>query len=102
MEVIKEVIPFAIGLAVPLPLRALMRPGWSSQLRIVVSLLAALACGVVIAATMGELGGDLPEALVSILIDASMVYTASQLAQRLFWKPMLQPGASARKAAPRQ
>ena len=31
----------------------------------------------------------MPDALIAIIIDTSLVYTGSQLAYRLFWKPIL-------------
>lgn len=39
---------------------------------------------------MGELFLDVPEAIMSVVIDTSLVYTASQLAYRIAWKPLLE------------
>jgi hypothetical protein len=44
---------------------------------------------------MGELGLGLEEALMSIMIDSALVFTASQVAYQLVWKQVL----AARSAA---
>ena len=99
MEVIVEVIPFFIGLFVPLALRFVMRPGWSSQRKFGVSFVGATIVGAAISLVMGELARDVPEAMMALIMDTSLVYTGSQLAQRLVWKPLFQARVNAAQTA---
>ena len=90
MEVINEVIPFFVGLFVPLALLPVFKSGWLSQHKFWASLGAAALVGAVISLLMGELARDVPEALMALIIDTSLVYTGSQVAYRLAWKPWAQ------------
>jgi hypothetical protein len=45
---------------------------------------------VLVSLFMGELLVDLPEAIVAVVIDSSLVFAASQVAYRLVWKSMIE------------
>jgi hypothetical protein len=50
----------------------------------------ALVLGFCTSLLAGELVGGIPDGLMAVIIDTSLVYTGSQLAYRIFWKPVLQ------------
>jgi hypothetical protein len=90
MEAINEIIPFFVGLLViPLVLMRTLQSNWSETFKQLTSLIIALLTGATISLFMGELARDLPEAIASIIIDTSLVYTGSQIMYGLFWKPFL-------------
>lgn len=94
MDLIRETAPFLIGLLLPPLVMLAARPGWSGRAKFVAALLPALVLGFCTSALAGELLAGMPDGLISVLIDASLVFTASQLAYRLAWKPLLEPRLS--------
>jgi hypothetical protein len=89
MEFLHETAPFLVGLIVPPVVMFSIRPTWSGQLKFIAAFVPALVLGLCTSVFAGEVVGSLPDALIAIMIDASLVYTGSQLAYRLFWKPIL-------------
>ena len=89
MDLLRETAPFLIGMLVPPVVMLAMRPNWSGQVKFLASFLPALILGFCTSALAGELTAGMPDALIAVIIDTSLVYTGSQLAYRLFWKPIL-------------
>jgi FtsH-binding integral membrane protein len=89
METLREIVPFFIGLVLPLAIMLFSRAFHLRRLNIAFSFVLALLVGCCVSFFAGELAGDLPEALMAIIIDTSLVYTGSQAAYRLLWKPLL-------------
>jgi len=52
--------------------------------------LSAVILGACVSALAGELAAGLPDALISVLIDTSLVYAGSQIAYWILWKPVLE------------
>lgn len=89
METLREIVPFLIGLILPPVMMLLSRAFHLKRLNIPLSFVLAILVGGCVSFFAGELAGDLPEALMSIVIDTSLVYTGSQAAYHLLWKPLL-------------
>lgn len=90
-DLLRETAPFLIGLLVsPLVMMAI-RPGWSGQAKFLAAFLPALVLGFCTSYLAGELLAGMPDGLIAVMIDTSLVFTGSQLAYRLFWKPVLEP-----------
>jgi hypothetical protein len=89
MDLLRETAPFLVGMLVPPLIVLAMRPNWSGQIKFLVSFLPALVLGFCTSVLAGELTAGMPDALIAVIIDTSLVYTGSQLAYRLFWKPIL-------------
>ena len=90
MDLLRETAPFLIGMIVPPIMMFVIRPGWSGQSKFLVAFLPALVLGCLTSALAGELTTGMPDGLIAIIIDTSLIYTGSQLAYRLFWKPILE------------
>ena len=90
MESLREIAPFVIGLVLPPIAMIAIRAGWSGAAKFALSFATAMVLGVATSFFAGELAGPLPEALVAVLVDTSLVFTGSQLAYRSFWKPALE------------
>jgi hypothetical protein len=90
METIHEVAPFIIGLLMPPIAMIAIHAGWSGAAKFALSFATALVLGVATSFFARELAGPLPDALVAVLVDTSLVFTGSQLAYRSFWKPALE------------
>jgi hypothetical protein len=76
-----------------------MRPGWSGRAKFLAAFLPALVLGICTSALAGELLAGMPDGLIAVIIDTSLVFTGSQLAYRLAWKPLLESRMS--QVAPR-
>jgi len=70
------------------------RPEWTGRTKFAATFLPALVLGICTSALAGELLAGMPDGLIAVLIDTSLVFTGSQLAYRLFWKPVLEPRLS--------
>ena len=90
MDLLRETAPFLIGMIVSPIIMLIIRPGWSGQSKFLAAFLPALVLGCLTSALAGELMAGLPDGMISVIIDTSLVYTGSQLAYRLFWKPTLE------------
>ena len=90
MDLLRETAPFLIGMIVPPLIMLVIRPGWSGQSKFLAAFLPALVLGCLTSALAGELTTGMPDGLIAIIIDTSLIYTGSQLAYRLFWKPILE------------
>ncbi len=90
MDLLRETAPFLVGMIVPPIIMLAIRPGWSGQARFLAAFLPALVLGFCTSALAGELTAGMPDGLIAVIIDTSLVYTGSQLAYRLFWKPTLE------------
>jgi hypothetical protein len=90
MEVLREMAPFAVGLVLPPVLYLIIPRNWQGALRFWAVYGSALLLGVLVSLVMGELLVDLPEAIVAIVIDSSLVFAASQVAYRLVWKSIIE------------
>jgi hypothetical protein len=92
MVMLREVAPFLIGLAVPPMAMLAIRASWPGRLKFLVAFAPALVLGMFTSLFAGELADSLfPDGWIAILIDTALVFTGSQLAYRLFWKPVLEP-----------
>jgi uncharacterized membrane protein YfcA len=89
METLREIIPFFIGLVLPPVMMLLSSILHLKRMNIALSFVLAILVGGCVSFFAGELAGDLPEALMAIIIDTSLVYTGSQAAYYLLWKPLL-------------
>src|SRR5213082_975825 len=90
MDLLRETAPFLIGMIVPPSIMLVIRPGWSGQSKFLAAFLPALVLGCLTSTLAGELTAGMPDGLIAIIIDTSLIYTGSQLAYRLFWKPILE------------
>lgn len=90
MEMIREAAPFLVGMVLPPVVMLLIRSDWSGFGRFLAAFIPALILGICTSFLAGELAGDIPEGVMAIIIDTSLAYTGSQLAYRLFWKPVLE------------
>jgi hypothetical protein len=90
-DALRETAPFLVGLLVPPVVMLAMRPGWTGQARFLAAFLPALVLGVCTSALAGELLAGMPDGLIAVIIDTSLVFTGSQIAYRFFWKPVLEP-----------
>ncbi len=90
MDLLRETAPFLIGMIVPPIVMLVIRPGWSGQSKFLAAFLPALVLGFLTSALAGELTAGMPDGLISVIIDTSLIYTGSQLAYRLLWKPSLE------------
>lgn len=89
-DALRETAPFLVGLLLPPVVMLAMRPDWSGRARFLADLLPALVLGICTSALAGELLAGMPDGLIAVLIDTSLVFTGSQLAYRLAWKPLLE------------
>jgi hypothetical protein len=90
MELLREAAPFIVGLLIPPVLFLVIPRRWRRSSKFWTVFGSALLLGGIISFLAGELFGDFPESAMAIVIDTSLVYTASQLAYRLFWKGILE------------
>jgi hypothetical protein len=90
VDLLRETAPFLLGMIVPPIIMLVIRPGWSGQSKFLAAFLPALVLGCLTSALAGELTAGMPDGLIAIIIDTSLVYTGSQLAYRLLWKPTLE------------
>lgn len=89
MEVLREIIPFFVGLVLPPVIMLLSRVLRLKRLNVLPAFILSILVGCCVSFFAGELAGDLPEVLMSIIIDTSLVYTGSQVTYHLLWKPLL-------------
>ncbi len=91
MDFLREIAPFLIGLIVP-PIIMLItaRTNWGGQLKFMAALMPALILGFCTSALAGELAAGMPDGLIAIMIDTSLVYTGSQVSYWFFWKPLVE------------
>jgi hypothetical protein len=85
-----EVAPFLVGMIVPPIVMLALHASWSGLRKFGVAFGTALVLGFCTSLLAGELAAGMPDALIAVMIDTSLVYTGSQLAYRLFWKPALE------------
>jgi len=90
MELLRETVPFLVGLIVPPLVMLVIHAPWSGQRKFLATFLSALILGACASALAGELVGGLAGALIVAMIDTALVYTGSQVAYWLFWKPALE------------
>lgn len=90
MEALREVAPFLVGLALPPFVMLVIRKSWPGRSKFAVVFTAALALGILTSFFAGELLGGLPDGLIAVMIDTSLVFTGSQLAYRFIWKAALE------------
>jgi hypothetical protein len=67
----------------------LSRISYLGRVKTLVSFVLAVLIGGTVSFLAGELAGSVPEGLIAIIIDTSLVYTGSQAAYHLWWKPLL-------------
>jgi uncharacterized membrane protein len=90
MEMLREIVPFIIGLVLLPPVMMLLsRFLHIERMNIALSFVLAILIGCCVSFFAGELADSLPEGLMAIIIDTSLVYTGSQAAYHLLWKPLL-------------
>ena len=90
MDLLRETAPFLVGMILPPLIILVIRSTWSGQVKFLVAFLPALFLGICTSALAGELTAGIPDGLIAVIIDTSLIYTGSQLAYRLFWKPTLE------------
>jgi hypothetical protein len=90
MDLLRETAPFLIGMVIPPILMLVIRPNWSGQFKFLAVFLPALVLGSCVSAIAGELAAGMPDGLIAVMIDTSLVFTGSQFAYRLFWKQALE------------
>ena len=90
MDLLRETAPFLIGMILPAVIMLIVRAGWSGQSKFLAAFLPALVLGFCTSAITGELAGGWPDGLIAVIIDTSLVYTGSQLAYWLVWKPTVE------------
>ncbi len=90
MELLHEVAPFLAGMVIPPVLMLILRAKWQGWLKFLVTFALALLIGICTSAWAGELAAGMPDALIAVMIDTSLVFTGSQITYRLVWQPLLQ------------
>jgi|SRR5579875_2174565 len=90
MDLLREVAPFLVGMVIPPILMLVLQAKWQGWLKFLVTFAVALVIGVCTSAWAGELAAGMPDALIAVMIDTSLVFTGSQVAYRLAWRPLLQ------------
>lgn len=90
MEMLREVAPFLVGLALPPVVILAIRRNWPGRLKFAAAFIPALMLGLLTSFFAGELASGLPDSLIAVMIDTSLIFTASQIAYRLFWKTALE------------
>lgn len=89
-DLLRETAPFLVGMILPPIIMLAIRPNRSGQFKFLAAFLPALVLGFCTSALAGELATGMPGGLIAVIIDTSLVYTGSQLAYRLLWKPTLE------------
>ena len=89
MEMFREIVPFLIGLGLPPVMMLLSHVLPLKRVSVPLSFGIAILVGCCVSFFAGELSGELPDALMAMIIDTSLVYTGSQAAYHLLWKPLL-------------
>lgn len=87
---LREFAPFFIGMILPPLVMLAVRASWSGSRKFALAVAPALVLGFFTSMLAGELAGGIPEGVMAIIIDTSLVFTGSQLAYRLFWKRSLE------------
>jgi hypothetical protein len=87
MEMLREGAPFLLGMVLPPVVALASRAAWTGRAKFAATFVSALILGVCVSVLAGEWATGLPDAVMATIIDTSLVYTGSQLAYRLFWKP---------------
>lgn len=90
MDLLRETAPFLVGMFVPPLLMLAMRRNWSGSKKFAMAFLPALFLGFCTSLVVGELTAGMPDGLIAVIIDTSLVYTGSQLAYWICWKPLLE------------
>lgn len=90
IEFLREVAPFVIGVVAVPPLALLAtRQNWSGIAKFAGVFVLALILGGVTSYLAGELVVGMPDGLLAVVIDTSLVYTGSQLSWKLLWRPII-------------
>jgi len=91
MEVIRELLPFILGMVIVPPIYILLFPKkWSSRLKFLAIFVLCVVVGFVGSTIVGEQIGGLEARTMSLIFDTSTVYTGSQIAYWFFWKAVLE------------
>src|SRR5690348_6545514 len=90
VEMMREFAPFLVGMVLPPLVMLAVRTSHSGLFKFALAFLPALLLGFCTSLFAGELAQPTPDALMSVIIDTSLVFTGSQLAYRLFWKALLE------------
>ncbi len=91
MEVIRELLPFILGMVVVPPIYILLFPKkWSSRLKFFAVFILCVVVGFIGSAIVGEQIGGLEERAMTLIFDTSTVYMGSQIAYWFFWKAVLE------------
>jgi hypothetical protein len=88
MEILRESMPFIIGLVLPPVLMLILHGLRLSKYKRAAAFVAAIVIGFCVSLLVGELATGLPDGLMAIIIDSSLVYMGSQLTYHLLWKPL--------------
>ena len=90
MDLLRETAPFLIGLIIP-PILIFVRPAsWPGLFKFAMAFVSAIILGTCVSTLAGELTAGMPDALIAVLIDTSLVYAGSQVAYWIIWKPVLE------------
>src|SRR6202140_2008432 len=100
MDVLRETAPFLVGMLVPPLVMLVTRPNWSSDLRFLAAFLPALVLGFCTSYLAGELLAGMPDGLIAVIIDTSLVFTGGQLPYSFIWKPLLESRIARLTGAP--
>ena len=92
MEVVRELLPFILGMVIIPPVYILLFPkNWSNRTKFIAIFALSVVVGFIGSAIVGEQTVvGLEERLMALVFDTSTVYTGSQLAYWLFWKYVLE------------
>jgi O-antigen/teichoic acid export membrane protein len=90
VDVLRETAPFLVGMLVPPLVMLVTRPNWSGKARFLAAFLPALVLGFCTSYLAGELLAGMPDGLIAVIIDTSLVFTGGQLTYRFIWKPLLE------------
>lgn len=88
MEILRESMPFIIGLVLPPVLMLILHGLRLSKYKLAAAFVAAIVIGFCVSLLVGELAAGLPGGLMAVIIDSSLVYMGSQLTYHLLWKPL--------------
>jgi hypothetical protein len=89
MDLTRELAPVALGLVLPPVIALGVRSRWLSHTKFFIAFFTAVILGAATSYAAGELvvGLQDPNAWLAILIETSLIFTASQVSYYLLWKP---------------
>jgi hypothetical protein len=90
MDLLRESAPFLVGMTMPPIVMLVICAHWPGQFKFGAAFIPAFVLGFCTSLLAGEFVVGMPDSLIAVIIDTSLVYTGSQLAYWLFWRQILE------------